>query len=502
MKAKTRMLGPATLALMLALMLAPFAAFAQDSGITDYDTDDDGLIEIHTVDQLEAVRYDLNGEGNPTAYATNNGRTWVENMNDARAAYYDAFPNPISRMGCPTAGCRGYELEADLDLSGNPNWLPLGAGSSNGNDPTYRATFYGNGHSISGLTISSGRGNVGLFSVLSSHGVIDGVHVVDPQITTNQDAIRTEIAVGALVGRNQGLVAGSSVRDNPDTARASTVTANRNNTDLGGLVGVNEGRIRATYVEGLTIRHHRPDSRAGGLVGLNKGEISASYARDGLVAADTSAVTRTANGAIGGLVGRNRADRGNAVINDSYAAMDLEAGQSPEGWGRLIGDCALRSQVNRSYYSSDAATGIVDGVGSYVAERVCGGVAKTEVELKAPTSYAGIYVGWHNPLDLNGDGEDDTAGPWHFGAATEWPTIRARDLDDDNDGLIEIGNLAQLDAIRYDPDGNGTPDREATAWHDAFATSGDHLLGCPATGCRGYELMANLDFDTDRDGSA
>ena len=31
------------------------------------------------------------------------------------------------------------------------------------------------------------------------------------------------------------------------------------------------------------------------------------------------------------------------------------------------------------------------------------------------------------------------------------------DYDADNDGLIEVGSLAQLNAIRWDLDGNGTP---------------------------------------------
>ncbi len=82
------------------------------------------------------------------------------------------------------------------------------------------------------------------------------------------------------------------------------------------------------------------------------------------------------------------------------------------------------------------------------------------------------------------------------GAAT------AGDYDADNDGLIEISSLAQLDAIRYDRDGDGSvADEHYVAYTQAFsdAVAG---MGCPATGCEGYELVADLDFDTNGNGQA
>ena len=75
------------------------------------------------------------------------------------------------------------------------------------------------------------------------------------------------------------------------------------------------------------------------------------------------------------------------------------------------------------------------------------------------------------------------------------------DYDADDDGLIEIEKLAQLDAVRHDLDGDGAPtETGATAYAAAFP---DPIpgMGCPATGCAGYELALNLDFDTDGSGS-
>lgn len=61
------------------------------------------------------------------------------------------------------------------------------------------------------------------------------------------------------------------------------------------------------------------------------------------------------------------------------------------------------------------------------------------------------------------------------------------DVDIDNDGLIEISTLQQLDLMRYDLAGT--------------SLNGDST-GCPATGCNGYELVADLDFDTNGNGVA
>ena len=68
--------------------------------------------------------------------------------------------------------------------------------------------------------------------------------------------------------------------------------------------------------------------------------------------------------------------------------------------------------------------------------------------------------------------------------------------DTDGDGLIEVSNLAQLDAIRYDPSGAGSPSPDdRVAYYGAFpgAVAG---MGCPNGDCSGYELVADLDFDT------
>ena len=68
--------------------------------------------------------------------------------------------------------------------------------------------------------------------------------------------------------------------------------------------------------------------------------------------------------------------------------------------------------------------------------------------------------------------------------------------DADGDRLIEISNLEQLDAVRYDlSDGDGRPDDDDNArdYRRAFPTSSGESVCVRA--CQGYELTVSLDFN-------
>ena len=67
--------------------------------------------------------------------------------------------------------------------------------------------------------------------------------------------------------------------------------------------------------------------------------------------------------------------------------------------------------------------------------------------------------------------------------------------DADGDKLIEISNLDQLNALRYDRDGDGAADRDIDAGEYAlvFPVHSDQTV-CDS-GCNGYELAKSLDFN-------
>ena len=68
---------------------------------------------------------------------------------------------------------------------------------------------------------------------------------------------------------------------------------------------------------------------------------------------------------------------------------------------------------------------------------------------------------------------------------------QANRADRDGNGLIEIDSLTELHNMRYDPTG--------ASYKTSTASVGDSS-GCPTTGCIGYELMQDLDFDVNGDG--
>ena len=87
--------------------------------------------------------------------------------------------------------------------------------------------------------------------------------------------------------------------------------------------------------------------------------------------------------------------------------------------------------------------------------------------------------------DNDGDGCRDNDDP------STADINEGEDLDDDGDGLIEIHNLTMLYNMRYDLDGSHYNDN-----------STESNAGCPTPdGCNGYELVVNLDFDRDGDGT-
>ena len=264
------------LALLVALALAALAMLLAVPPVgaqtVDYDTDDDGLIEITTPQQLNAVRHDLNGNGDAT-------------HND----YVTAFPNrqtgAADRMGCPAGTCTGYELRADLDLStAYPVWTALG---------NYSATFDGNGYAISGMTINA-TANAGLFAQLSGSGVIRNVGIVAPSVTGTTSSIR----IGGLVGQvdQNAAIETSYVLGGSVIIGASYIRA-------GGLVGTLSGAVRASYST-AAVSMTDPCSpcnshRSGGLVGFsNGGDITASYATGRNTA---SGLTIRAGGLIGSI---------------------------------------------------------------------------------------------------------------------------------------------------------------------------------------------------------
>ena len=309
----------------------------------DYDTDDDLLIEVSSLEQLDAIRYELNGDGWPD---------WPDDTN-----YAAAFPNPAAGMGCP-ATCQGYELAANLTFDTNDDavvdgadgplawnegagWTPIGSTTS-----PFSGKFQGNDYTISRLFIDNrDLWEVGLFGVNS--GEIRQVALTEVQVS------------GAVADKYIGGLAGSNNRGAIyDSYVTGQVTAAGNNPAVGGLVGYNNrGAIYRSYTD-AAVSSAGYKARIGGLVGENnRGTIAQSYARGAV------SVSNRASGA-GGLVGYN--NRG--VILTSSASGDVSASRAGESIriGGLLGK-SIYGLIAEAY-----ASGNVTGEGGEV---VAGGLA-------------------------------------------------------------------------------------------------------------------------------
>ena len=482
--------------------------------VTNYDSDGDGLIEIENLDQLNAIRYDLNGDGQPAAANISN--------------YAAAFPGRSQSHGCPDTAdadsdpgpCIGYELDTDLDFDtdGNgsvgagddyPNWTPIGDYS---NPYTNNAVFNGNGHTISNLTINASNISVvGLFGSVGSNnhagGTIENVGLLDVNITASyaRTGGQAFMDVGGLAGFFRGTARTSYATG---TITVSSVTGNLT-TEAGGLIGflgfVGAGTAYATRLD-----------------------ASWSDVNVSITSSSTAGTSGGSQDSAGGLVGVvSSTSSSPTTLTTSYARdVTLASTRAGSDVGGLIGRAAgPNATISTSHW--DTTNQATSGGGSGV-------VGKTTTELKSPTDYGAsagdTFFGWN--IDVDGDattgdatGKDD---PWDFGTSSQYPALKygghnliaqGRDLtvdyDVDDDGLIEISNLAQLNAVRYDLDGNGAP-TDVNAYHLAFPDrdiSAAGRMGCDLTDhdsnsntpnqatCTGYELMANLDFDTDGDGA-
>ena len=494
-----RIIALAVLLIALAVALVginPSPAAAQST--TDYDDDDDGLIDVTTLAQLNAIRWDLNGDGDVAA--TN------------AANYLLAFPNrdtsASTRMGCPSGTCTGYELRANLDFdtdnSGDvdssdtyPSWTPLGSPHTS----PYTAEFKGNNHTISNLTMSGSTSlfRIGLFGTLSSTGSISGVGLVDVDINVALPGLSRG---GALVGYNAGTVRSSY------STGSVTVTTTGAATTAGGLVGRNDtATVAASWSSAAVSATGTASVIAGGLVG----RLQASAANSSIIASyATGSVSATGTGAgvdAGGLVGYGiGAGANQAVITASYATGPVSASGSSPDAGGVIGSVGANGTITDGYWDTTTSS-IADDSDTTSPE------GKTTSDLQSVTSYTGIYANW----DVNVDGTTGNDDPWDFGTNTQYPSLKfdgmsltaqgrptTTDYDDDDDGLIDVTTLAQLNAIRWDLNGDGdVAATNAANYLLAFPnrdTGASTRMGCPSGTCTGYELRANLDFDTDDDG--
>jgi len=205
-------------------------------------------------------------------------------------------------------------LTADIDLTGK-NWTPIGTDYDN----SYKGTFDGGGHTITGLTFTTNDEYVGLFGWLNRAGTVKNVVMEGVQITSHQIYGGS---IGGVVGYSWGTIENCSVSGSVSgtvyvggvvgaqiggsiTGCSSSATV-KGTVNVGGVAGqTNSGAtMAACYATGNVTIEIDPINNilGGGLVGFNAGSsVLACYATGNV----TSTGSGTGNVHIGGFLGDN-----------------------------------------------------------------------------------------------------------------------------------------------------------------------------------------------------
>ena len=205
-------------------------------------------------------------------------------------------------------------IDTDIDLTGK-DWTPIGTDYDN----SYKGTFDGGGHTITGLTFTTNDEYAGLFGWLNRAGTVKNVVMEGVQITSNQIYGGS---IGGVVGYSWGTIENCSVSgsvsgtvyvggvvgaqiDGSITGCSSSATV-KGTVDVGGVAGQtnSSATLTACYATGnVTIEINPAKNIAGGsLVGMNAGSsLLACYATGNV----TSTGSSTGKVHIGGFLGNN-----------------------------------------------------------------------------------------------------------------------------------------------------------------------------------------------------
>lgn len=189
----------------------------------------------------EDLGYFIQDDGSYTVYTANGLKEWAE------AVQTDPTLN--------------ITLTADIDLTGK-EWTPVGNSGQ-----TYNGTFDGQGHTITGLNISSPSEAVALFHNIGGGGKVMNLQLKDV-------TYKGSTAMGGIAHGNNGTITACSVM--------GTLTNTTNNGAVGGIAAINFGTITACWFNGTITG----GSKVGGIAGINSyagsyyGKIAACYWSD------------------------------------------------------------------------------------------------------------------------------------------------------------------------------------------------------------------------------
>lgn len=202
---------------------------------------------------------------------------------------------------------------------------------------------------------------------------------------TNYGTVAHKCAAGGFAGWNEGTITGGSME-------ASLGNRETGYTYLGGVAGVNGGRIQSAYpAQDCAVRG---DSYVGGIAGVNLGGNAAASKGLIICTENNSTGMVEANQYAGGVAGANVGSISlSGQLQSSVTATDYAGG--------VAGINTTYNAYKGSIYGADNANGAVSG--SVTAANYAGGVAGTNraeitrvenrASVRASTKYAGGIAG-------------------------------------------------------------------------------------------------------------
>ena len=270
-------------------------------------------------------------------------------------------------------------LTADIDLTGK-NWTPIGTSFDN----SYKGTFDGGGHTITGLTVTTNDQFVGLFGYLNRAGMVKNVVMEGIQITSNHMFGCT----GGVVGYSWGTIENCSV------------SGSVSGTDcVGGVVGSQKAGSIIGCSSSATVKgkHY-----VGGVAGEKWGTMTACYATGNV----TLEIASQKNNFGGGVVGLN----GGSRVLACYATGNVTSTGSSTGnvhIGGLFGDSY--TTVTACYWKNNQEQGI--------------GYKKVGTAPEA-TKVDGTSVTWQKAVDAMNTALQNAGSEWRYELKGALPTLR------------------------------------------------------------------------------
>ena len=274
-------------------------------------------------------------------------------------------------------------LDKNIDLTGK-DWTPIGTDYDN----SYKGTFDGGGHTITGLTFTTNDEYAGLFGWLNRAGTVKNVVMEGVQITSHQIYGGS---IGGVVGSGWGTIENCSVSGSV----SGTVY-------VGGVVGVQIGGSITGCSSSATVKG---TVDVGGVAGQTNSSatLTACYATGNV----TLEIAPKKNIAGGGLVGMNA---GSSLLA-CYATGNVTSTGSSTGYvhiGGFLGD-NYNTTVTACYWKNNHE----QGIGYKKAGTV------TEV-----TKVDGTGVTWQKAVDAMNTALQNAGSKWRYELKGALPTLR------------------------------------------------------------------------------